>query len=185
VARYYPTFPDAPRSGFLFTLDVGTLINIGVRPGSHTLKVRVGDQEQTFAELPNQDGIPVFFQCVDDDFDFVAFGHIDFPSKTDYLAGTVTFRGWALEDQSTVASVEVFIDGLFMGQAQYGFPRPDVGDFYPQVGNSDNSGWLFTMDTRKLDNTIHRLTVQVRDSGGRTAIIGSTDFYVLNNNPQP
>ncbi|HEV7767934.1 MAG TPA: Ig-like domain-containing protein [Thermoanaerobaculia bacterium] len=185
VARYYPTFPDAPRAGFLFTLDVGMLMNIGVSAGSHNLMVRVGDREQTFTELPNRDGIPVFFQCVDDDFDFVAIGHIDYPTKSDFIGGTATFRGWAVEDQSTLAGVEIFVDGLFMGTAQWGFPRPDVGDFYPQIGTADFSGWQFNMDTRKLANSIHRLTVRVRDSGGRTSEIGSTDFYVFNNNPQP
>jgi N-acetylmuramoyl-L-alanine amidase len=184
VARYYPTFPDAPRAGFLFTLDVGTLMNIGVRPGNHNLMVRVGDREQTFTELPNRDGIPVFFRCVDDSFDFIAIGFIDFPTVLDYLSGNVTFRGWALEDQSTVAGVEIFIDGDFVGQAQYGFPRTDVGDSYPQIQNSDFSGWQFTMDTRKLANSIHRMTVRVRDARGRVSEIGSTDFYVLNNDPQ-
>lgn len=185
VARYYPTFPDAPRAGYLFTLDVGSLLNIGVRPGNHNLMVRVGDREQTFTELPNRDGIPVFFQCVDDTFDFLAIGFIDFPTKSDYVGGTVTFRGWALEDQSNITAVEVFIDGDFTGQAQYGFPRADVGDQYPQIFNSDESGWMFTMDTRRLGNSIHRLTVRTRDSSGRTSEIGSTDFYVLNNTPQP
>jgi hypothetical protein len=185
VARYYPTFPDAPRAGFLFTLDVGSLLNIGVRPGNHNLMVRVGDREQTFTELPNRDGIPVFFQCVDDTFDFIAVGFIDFPTKFDYVGGTVTFRGWALEDQSSVAAVEVFVDGDFAGQAQYGFPRADVGDQYPQIFNSSQSGWMFTMDTRRLGNSVHRLTVRVRDSSNRTSEIGSTDFYVFNNSPQP
>ena len=36
VARYYPNYPDAPRAGFLFTLDVGALMRLGVRPGNHT-----------------------------------------------------------------------------------------------------------------------------------------------------
>lgn len=185
VARYYPTFPDAPRAGYLFTLDVGTLLNIGVRPGNHTLMVRVGDQEQTFTELPNRDGIPVWFQCVDDDFDFFAVGFIDYPTKQDYVGGMVTFRGWAVEDQAAVAVVEIFVDGTFMGQAAYGFPRPDVGDQYPQLANSSFSGWMFTMDTRKLGNSVHRLTVRTRDSGGNVTEIGSTDFYVFNGNPQP
>ena len=184
VARYYPTFPDAPRAGFLFTLDVGTLMNIGVRPGAHNLMVRVGDREQTFTELPNRDGIPITFQCVDDTFDFVAVGFIDFPTVLDYVSGDVVFRGWALEDRSTIAGVDVFVDGDFVGQAQYGFPRADVGDQYPQIANSRNSGWRFVMDTRLLANSIHRLTIRVRDSGGRTAEVASTDFYTLNNEPQ-
>jgi hypothetical protein len=185
VARYYALFPDAPRAGFLFTLDVGTLMNIGIRPGSHNLMVRVGDREQTFTELPNRDGIPVWFQCVADDFDFLAVGYIDFPTRADYVSGMTTFRGWAIEDQSTLTAVEIFVDGLFMGQAQFGFPRPDVGDQYPQLFNSRNSGWVFVMDTRKLADSKHRLTVRTRDSSGHVTEIGSTDFYVLNGNAQP
>jgi hypothetical protein len=185
VARYYPMFPDAPRAGFIFTLDVGTLMNIGIRPGIHNLMVRVGDREQTFTELPNRDGIPVWFQCVDDSFDFIALGFIDFPTKSDYVSGNVTFRGWAVEDQSTIVTVEVFVDGDFMGVAAYGFPRADVGDQFPQLPAARFSGWNFTMDSRKLGNSIHRLTVRTKDSLGRTSEIGSTDFYVLNANPQP
>ncbi|MFL6244905.1 MAG: hypothetical protein ACJ74H_02690 [Thermoanaerobaculia bacterium] len=185
VARYYPMFPDAPRAGFMFTLDVGTLLNIGVRPGNHNLVVRVGDREQTFTELPNHDGIPVWFQCVDDDFDFFAVGYIDFPTKQDYVAGNVAFRGWALEDQASIAVVEIYVDGDYVGNAAYGFPRPDVGEQYPQLPNSSNSGWMFIMDTRKLGNSVHRLTVRTRDSGGHVTEIGSTDFYVFNGNPQP
>ena len=41
------------------------------------------------------------------------------------------------------------------------------------------------MDTRKLANSIHRLTVRTRDSGGNTTEIGSTDFYVFNGDTQP
>jgi Bacterial Ig domain len=185
VARYYPMFPDAPRAGFFFTLDVGTLLNIGVRPGIHNLMVRVGDREQTFTELPNRDGMPVWFQCVDDNFDFIAIGFIDFPTKNDYVSGNVTFRGWAVEDQSNVVTVEIFVDGDFMGLAAYGYPRSDVGDQFPQFPASKFSGWNFTMDSRKLGNSIHRLTVRTKDSQGRTSEIGSTDFYVLNANPQP
>ena len=185
VARYYPMFPDAPRAGFLFTLDVGMLLNIGIRPGNHNLMVRVGDREQTFTELPNRDGIPVWFQCVGDDFDFLAIGAIDFPTKSDYISGDAVFRGWAIEDQSILSVVEIFVDGDFMGVAQYGFPRADVADQFPNLFGAANSGWRFVMDTRKLGNSIHRLTVRTKDSGGRTSEIGSTDFYVLNANPQP
>ncbi|HYK01474.1 MAG TPA: hypothetical protein VE974_06940 [Thermoanaerobaculia bacterium] len=186
VARYYPTFPDAPRAGFLFTLDVGALLNLGVRPGNHRLSVRVGDREQTFTELPNADGIPVFFQCIDDeDFDFAGFGFIEFPTIMDYVGGDVVFRGWALEDQSQIAAIEVIVDGNFVGVAQYGFPRADVGDQYPHISNSDNSGWAFQFDTRLLSNARHRLTVRTVDSQGHRTEIGSVDFYVANNNPQP
>ena len=181
VARHYPSFPDAPRAGFLFTLDVGYLMNLGVPPGHHTLSVMVGDRDGTFATLPTEDGIPVFFQCVDNDaFDFLAVGFIEFPTASDYVGGDVLFRGWAIEDGSSVVNVEVLIDGTFVGLAQYGYPRPDVGDHYPYLDNADNSGWAFRMDTRVLSNARHRLTVRVVDSQGNGTEIGSVDFYVFN-----
>lgn len=185
VARYYPTFPDALLSGYLFTLDVGALMNLGVRPGQHNLLVRVGDREGTFAELPNRDGIPVFFQCVDDTFNFAGYGFIEYPTSFDYVGGTILFRGWALDDEETIVSVQLVVDGNFVGTAQYGFPRPDVGDQYPFIINSDNSGWIFQFDTRKLTNGRHRVTARAVDASGDTTEIGSVDFYVANNNPQP
>lgn len=186
VAKYYHGFPDAPRAGFIFTLDVGALIDLGVPQGHHNLMVRVGDVEQTFAELPNRDGIPVWFQCVQDDYNFSGYGFIEYPSTFDYVSGDVMFRGWALADNSNVAAVEVIVDGTFVGQAQYGFPRPDVEDQYPHLAlRARNSGWAFTMDTRKLANSHHRLTVRVVNSIGHRWEIGSVDFYVTNNSPQP
>jgi hypothetical protein len=185
VARYYPTFPDAPLSGFLFTMDVGALMTLGVRPGPHNLMVRVGDREQTFAELPNRDGIPVWFQCVDENFDFPGFGVIDYPQNQDYVGGTITFRGWAVEDNEDVILVEVYIDGNFVGLAQHGYPRPDVADVYPHIDNAEKSGWQFVFDTNKLANSIHRVTVRTVDNSGDKNTIASADFYVANNNPQP
>lgn len=186
VARYYPTFPDAPRAGFIFTLDVGALMNLGVRPGLHNLTVRVGDRDQTFTELPHRDGIPVWFQCADGDtFDFPGFGAIDFPATFDYVGGTVLFRGWALEDFNGIAAVEVVVDGTFVGLAQYGFPRTDVGDQFPHIVNADFSGWTFSMDTTKLANSIHRLTIRTVDTQGRRSEVASVDFYVTNGPVQP
>jgi len=183
VARYYPTYPDAPRAGFLFTLDVGALMSNGVRPGNHTMHIRVGDREGTFADLPNHDGIPVFFQCADANQGFPASGFVEFPQTFDFVGGDVVFRGWALGDLG-VASVEVIIDGNFVGAAAYGFPRFDVEEQYPHVFNSRFSGWMFTFDTRRLTNARHRVTVRVLNNQGLRTEIGSVDFYVANNNPQ-
>jgi hypothetical protein len=182
VQRYYPNYPDAPRAGFMFTLDVGIMIARNLfREGNHILKVRVGDQQQTFAELPGPQGIPVFFKCAESTFDSPTAGYIDVPTSFDYVTGNVVFQGWAV-DQGNVAAVEIIVDGNYVGQAQYGFPRPDVREQNPQFFNSANSGWRFTMDTTKLSNARHRLTVRVLDGGGARAEIGSVDFYVFNVN---
>lgn len=184
VAKYYPSFPDAPRSGYLFTLDVGALLNLGVRPGNHTLSVRVGDREGTFSEIPNADGIPVFFQCAESTLHFPAQGFIEFPANFDYVGGTVVFRGWALTEgpADVVIAVELFVDGTFVGTAQYGFPRTDVEDQFPFITGSLNSGWMFEMDTRILPNSRHQLTAVAVDNRGTRTIIGSSYFYTENNN---
>ena len=186
VQRYYPTYPDAPRSGFLFTLDVGALLAIGVSPGNHVLKVRVGDQDQTFTELPTRDGIPVFFTCSENTGGFTPFGFIDFPAPFDFVTGTVIFRGWALaQAQTTITAVEIFVDGTSQGVAQFGFPRPDVQESFPFIFGSLNSGWQFSLDTTKFANSRHRLTVRVRLLDGSETEIGSQDFYVQNLSPTP
>jgi len=184
VQRYYPNFPDAPRAGFLFTMDVGALMLLGVRPGNHTLHVRVGDREGTFAELPNKDGIPVWFECSTGSFDVPGTGFIEFPNSFDYVTGDVTFRGWALipAESERLVAVELTIDGNFVGSATYGYPRTDIEDQFPFVTAARNSGWLFTMDTRRLSNARHRLTARTVDAQGTRTEIGSVDFYVQNNN---
>ncbi len=185
VQRYFPTYSDAPKSGFLFTLDAGFLMATGlVREGSHTLKVRVGDLQQTFADLPGPAGLPVTFKCEDTSFDRASVGFIDIPTTFDYVTGNVVFQGWAI-DQDNVVAVEVIVDGVYVGQAQHGFPRSDVREQYPQFNASLNSGWQFTMDTTKLSNARHRVVVRVLDSRGNRNEIGSTDFYVYNLGPTP
>lgn len=184
VQRFYPTYPDSPRAGFMFTLDVGALLAIGVHPGNHVLKVRVGDQQETFAELPGPQGIPVFFECAEDRV-AAAIGFIDVPAEFDYVKGKVTFQGWATSEVDTIQSIEIHVDGDFVGLAERGFPRPDVRAAYPFFPNSLNSGWQFTFDTSKVSNARHRLTVEVMDFAGLRTEIGSVDFYVQNQNSVP
>ena len=185
VERYYPNYPDAPKSGYLFTLDVGALLALGVSPGPHVLKIRVGDQQQTFAEIPNRDGIPVTFTCANDNFDFASLGYIDIPTRYDYVGGNTTFQGWAWDENAGVTAVEIIIDGNYVGQAEYGFPRPDVIEANPQINPILTTGWKFTMDTKLLSNARHQLTVRVVDGQGNRSEIGSQYFYVQNPPPVP
>jgi N-acetylmuramoyl-L-alanine amidase len=136
-------------------------------------------------ELPGPQGLPVFFKCSDSSADSPSFGFIDIPSPImDYVTGNVVMQGWALDFDSIVA-VEIIIDGNYVGQAQYGFPRPDVREQNPQFFGSLNSGWRFQMDTTQLSNARHRVTARVLDGRGNRIEIGSVDFYVLNAAPTP
>jgi hypothetical protein len=185
VQRYYPNYPDVPRAGFLFTMDVGALLASGVRPGPHRLKVRVGDISGTFADIPDRDGIPVTFICSENHGADAGIGFIDVPTTYDYVKGKLLLQGWALQEQGALQAVEIFIDGDYFGDAQYGFPRTDVQQQYPFVFNSTNSGWRFELDTTKLSNTRHRVTVRTRLLNQERTEIGSVDFYVNNPNATP
>lgn len=185
VAKYYPTYPDAPRAGFLFTLDVGALMASGVPAGRHVLKVRLGDQEQTFADLPNTSGVPVWFQCAESSQDFPSFGYIDTPRNFDYVKGTIVVSGWALDENTRtvgtgITALEIRVDGTLMGMATIGYSRPDVREAYPTLQNSINSGWRFLLDTTILSDARHRLTATAVDTRGVRTEIGSIDFYVDN-----
>ena len=180
VERLYPNYPDSPRAGFVFTLDIGALFALGVPPGNHTLKVRVIDHQGTISEIPNRDGIPVFFECSEQTGTSPLFGFIDVPVPSDYMKGTVTFQGWALGQSNTLTSLDIIIDGDRYGSAQYGFPRTDVAQQYPNIFNSLNSGWRFVMDTTKLQNGKHQLTVRAFDPNNKPYEIGSRTFYTAN-----
>ncbi len=181
VSRYYPTYPDAPRAGFMFAMDVGALLGAGVHPGNHTLSVRVGDKEGTFGYIPSSSGIPVFFTCSDSDTDFASLGYIDYPGRFSYLGGTVRFYGWAIDQNAGgVQAVEIWVDGVYVGNAVYGTARTDVRDAYPFISGSFNSGWWFDFDTTQLANQGHRLTVRTMDALGNHSEIGSIDFYTAN-----
>ena len=99
--------------------------------------------------------------------------------------GKLLLQGWALQEQGALQAVEIFIDGDYYGDAQYGFPRTDVQQQYPFVFNSTNSGWRFEVDTTKLSNTRHRVTVRTRLLNQERTEIGSVDFYVNNPNATP
>lgn len=179
VAKYYPTHPDALLSGFFFPIDIGALVNLGLREGPHTIKIRVGDQEQTFADIPNTSGVPVFFSCIQGTF-FNPIGYIDVPRNFDYVSGITTFLGWAMDDSvRAVAAVEIMIDGQVAGLAEYGFLRTDVLAAYPTY-LQDRVGWRFNMDTTQLSDGRHRMTVTAISSQGSRALIGSVDFYTDN-----
>jgi len=180
VARYFPNFPDSPRSGFMFAMDVGALLAAGVSPGHHDIKVRVGDREETFADIPGPAGIPVFFTCADDNQDFASLGFIEYPTSFEYLQGNAMFHGWAIDENDGVQNVEIWVDGVFSGLAQYGQARADVQAVYPMITGSIYSGWSFQFDTTQLSDGRHRLTVYVLDRDGNRSSIGSTDFFVDN-----
>lgn len=175
TAKLFPTLRDAPNSGWRFALDVGELISsFGLVPGQHVVTIRAGDIS---GQAANIDEIPVFFSCLE------AFPNIDslgdFVVPPGLLSGIVLIEGWAL-DLEGVAEVQIFVDGVMVGVASHGFPRPLVTAMHPGFPESANPGWLFNLDTRMLTNGEHRMQVRVEDEPGQLTLIGERLFTVLN-----
>jgi beta-N-acetylglucosaminidase len=163
VQTAYPEYQNA-NSGCEYTLDTRKIPN-----GQHSLTVRetansgitttIGGQTVNVQNLP-------------------AKGYIDFPSSGASIKGDTSISGWFL-DGSGVSKIEVLIDGNAIGQAQYGSGRSDVQSAYPDYQNT-NSGYQYTIDTRKITNGSHTLTVRETGNNGMTTTLSGQTVYVQN-----
>ncbi|MEH7250385.1 glucosaminidase domain-containing protein, partial [Neobacillus niacini] len=90
--------------------------------------------------------------------------------------------GWFL-DMSGVSMVEVFIDGKYSGQAQYGRARTDVFQAYPEY-QITNSGYQFALNTLQFTEGQHTLTVKGTGINGATSTLNSTIFIYNGNYPK-
>ncbi len=200
VARNYSGYVNADNAGFLFnfglitsSVDSSGLIAITrptadsqifdvvgfIRPGKHTVAVRVGDEEETVTQLG---AMSVEVLCDPQGADFPAFGYIDTPSDYQFINGIFNVFGWAF-DFNGVQRIEVDVDGQVVGNATFGLSRPDVPRNDPRAP-SNNLGFSFLLDTTRLSDSEHDLVIYVVDNQfgvpGRTEI-GRRKFVVNNN----
>jgi hypothetical protein len=183
VHRLYADVPNSKHSGFAFLMDINYLILArGYSEGLHYLKVRAGDIENNVADIAQ---IPVIFDC-NDDPDDPAIGDIITPEHMELVAGVVEVTGFA-DDTRTIEAVEIWVDGNFIGFADFGLPSPDYEEQYPWLPTSTprNSGFRYELDTvaANLADGEHILVVQVRDSKDYLTIIGERRFVLDNQNP--
>jgi hypothetical protein len=90
-------------------------------------------------------------------------------SQSEYLY----VNGWAASPQSTssIASVQVMLDGAAIGNATLGQSRPDV-TAYP------NSGWSSYFNAATIQTGVHTVTAIATDSTGLTTMLGSKTITV-------
>ncbi|HEX3032253.1 MAG TPA: FlgD immunoglobulin-like domain containing protein, partial [Bacillota bacterium] len=84
-------------------------------------------------------------------------GYLDNPVAGSEIAGYYNVRGWLL-DESSIEEVTVSVDGDTPVAAHYGDVREDVYNAYPAYGNH-NAGFSYTLNTFKLVNGLHTITV--------------------------
>ena len=185
IQNLYPGFTNTPECGWRFWMDVGYFITqLGYVEGAHYISVRVGDVEDTVTIM---DQIPVFFKCVyrvQGGTQLAASGYIDVPSPYQYMSGVVRFEGWAI-DYNKVCAIQIYVDGIYQGDALYGDLRQDVHDTWDWSVWGLYSGWHFDLDTTPLNDGEHDLVVQVKDCLNDVRILGERRFVTDNNPSNP
>lgn len=105
-------------------------------------------------------------------------GSIETPSNGAVVGDIVTVKGWALDTEG-VSKVEILVDGKLNGTAVYGQSRPDIGSQYPEYNNS-SCGFSYSIDTLKLINASHTITLRETSKTGKQNTLYSVTIKVSN-----
>lgn len=166
VCAVYPSAKNCPAVGWSYVLDTTQYPD-----GPHMLKAASAEYDPvTEASVPIVISNSGTLNPVHLSIDY--FG-------TGALSGTANFVGWAVSDNSSIGSVAVTIDGNAAGNASYGDGRADVCAVYVNRLGCPNVGWHLAVDTTKLTNGSHTLSVTANSSLGQQAT-GSATFSVKN-----
>ncbi|HEV8608642.1 MAG TPA: Ig-like domain-containing protein [Thermoanaerobaculia bacterium] len=182
VLEVFPTYANSatPNPGF-----VTSFLARRFGDGAHSIAIRVTEASQsTFIIGP-------FTVIVDNTVNQAPFGFIDIPGPAglEGTDGPLPVSGWAVDDED-VDHVDFLMDGQIVAGAVgrglpstaiYGTTRPDVAAAFPDVPNSLYSGFQANVDTTKLINGIHQLSVRVTDNRGASRVIGTRTIQVINN----
>src|SRR6516165_170370 len=91
------------------------------------------------------------------------------------FCGIIEIRGWALALDG-VRSVEIYCDTTLLGAAAIGLRRRDVCEIFPHIRDSRRSGFQYVLDTTRIANGAHELTILGRTTKGRTARLSAPIF---------
>lgn len=104
------------------------------------------------------------------------------------VSGKLFVSGWAFE-AIPLTSIGILVDNVAIGNAFYGTPRPDIARGI--AGAPEDCGFSLAVDTTKLSNGLHTISVNVTDSANNVAAMTNfpngpaTTMQVNVNNPAP
>ena len=123
---------------------------------------------------PVAEARPVIYQLHNNDSKPSAFppwGVFEVPQSGQTVSGSeVEVGGWTF-GTSQIISLDVFLDGVEVGTATYGSPRPDIPKAYPGIADL-NSGFQYILDSTKYRSGGHDLVVKATDAIGKICIMG-------------
>jgi uncharacterized protein (TIGR03437 family) len=161
VCKTYPGRAGCPNVGWSFTFDTTQLAD-----GAHTVGITENNADGTFATVSD----PFTVANYTTSNPMHLFIDTPIPSVATPIFGTQTIQGWAIDDNSSIQSVVVSIDGSVVGNAAYGVSRADVCLSYPDRG-CPNVGYTFSYNTTFISNGIHTLSITGITPLGQTSTI--------------
>jgi Leucine-rich repeat (LRR) protein len=114
------------------------------------------------------------------------FGAIDTPTQGGTASGSSFVNwGWALTPQPNSipadgSSIDVWVDGVKIGNPAYNVYRSDIASLFPGYANSNGAIGYFYLDTTAYANGVHTIQWTAKDSGGNSDGIGSRYFSIQN-----
>ena len=90
------------------------------------------------------------------------------PVNGDTYSGVGNLRGWSVATVG-VNRIEIWIDGAYAFEAPYGGERGDVGDAFPDIEGSANSGFSTAWNYNLMDLGEHTVTARAYDANGQYA----------------
>ncbi len=180
VETSYPTYPMNYKAGWGYMM----LTNFLPDGGNGTFKIHAVARDSSGHETTL--GTKTI-TC--DNADAVKpFGAIDTPTQGGEASGAA-FRnhGWVLTPMPNSvptdgSTIEVYVDGVYLGHPVYDVYREDVATLFPGYSNSDGAHAYFDFDTTGYAAGVHTIYWVAGDSAGNTDGIGSRYFTIQNSN---
>jgi hypothetical protein len=178
VQKAFPTMPLNDRAGFGFMILTNMLPNQG--NGTFVIHAVAEDVEGVRVLLGSRIIVGVNSSSQ------VPFGTIDTPRQGDTIAGANYLNwGWALTPQPGMipvdgSTIQVFVDGVPVGNVTYNLFRPDVSGTFPGLANTSGPVGVRAIDTTGLAEGLHTISWLVTDDRPATSGIGSRYFTVAN-----
>lgn len=93
--------------------------------------------------------------------------------------GQMALTGWALDDDGILA-VDILVDDVVIGRANYGRARPGVALRFPGYPDSLAAGFAYELDTTRFLNGQHTITPRAKSRSGEVVLLPSRSFTFVN-----
>jgi len=178
VEQAYPDYPNNYKAGWGYMMLTNFLPNSG--NGTFIIDAIATDVEGHQVTLGSKTVI------VDNANAVKPFGAIDTPTQGGSASGS-SFRnqGWVLTPLPNAipidgSTIEVYIDGIMLGNPIYNLYRSDVATLFPGYANSNGALAYFDFDTTTYTNGVHTIMWIATDDATNADGIGSRYFSIQN-----